>query len=429
MLGLFRTIARGLRFISWRRVAALSALTLGLVPNGAQGQARLVINDVTVQEPGGVGTNIATFTVSFADTTPHGAVTVLYSTTNGTATGGGGGSQCGSGMDYVSVAGAALSFTATQSTQQILIPLCGDARYEGNETFSVVLTSATGAAIQDGQAQAIINDDDVAPRLSVANVTVTEGNAPNTVNAVFTVTMTGLTDLQANASYATANGSAIGGATCVAGIDYLSRNGTVNFPASPANQDPSNPTATQQITVQVCGDAVYEGQQQFQLRLTNPANATFLGQGTATGSIADNETPPQLRITTPNVAVTEPADPTQVTPANFTVELAGTPFEGSVSVSFATSSTNVVGDPAEAGNCSGSFFIGIPTVPISKADYCARFGTLTFAQLGQRVITIDVRGDQHVETAELFRVTLANAQRAVIVAGQGTGTATIAASP
>jgi hypothetical protein len=79
------------------RVLRDSTLVLCLIalcamyPPHASGQARLVINDVTVpfETDGGAGN--AAFTVSFADTMPHGSVTVFFSTTGGTATAG---SQC-----------------------------------------------------------------------------------------------------------------------------------------------------------------------------------------------------------------------------------------------------------------------------------------------------------------------------------------------
>jgi hypothetical protein len=416
----FETVARALQL--WRHVAA-SALVLWFLPNGACAQARLVISDATVPFEGNTGTDIATFTVTFQDTTTATA-SVLFSTANGTATGG---TQCGAGVDYVSLINGALQFSATQRTRQVVITICGDVRDEVNEAFTITLFSATGATIQDATGQATIMDDDSGPTLNLTNVTVPEGNAPNVANAVFSVSMSGLTDHTVTANFATANGTATGGAACGAGADYVSRNGVVTFPPSPANQSSTTP-ATQQIMIQICGDAIYEGTQQYQLRLTNPANATLLGQGTATGSITDNESPPTLRITTPTVAVTEPADPTQTSPANFTVELAGSPFEGTVTVSYATSIPNAA-DAAEAGNCLGSA-LPFSTTPIAKADFCSKAGTLSFTQPGQqRVITIDVRGDQHNEPAERFLVTISNAQRALIAAGQSTGTATIAASP
>ena len=161
---------------AWRTVAMLATMTnLYTLPAGAQAaRPRIVINDVTVPFEAGGGSSVATFTISFADATSHGVVTVSVSTTPGTATSG---SSCASGVDFVGVNAFTVTFSATQQTQQLPITVCGDGLDENDETFTVLLSNASGADIQDNQGQATLIDDDPAPSLRVNDITITEGAA------------------------------------------------------------------------------------------------------------------------------------------------------------------------------------------------------------------------------------------------------------
>jgi hypothetical protein len=67
-----------------------------------------------------------------------GAASVNYSTSNGTAT---------AGLDYTAVSGT-LNWTNGETTAKtFVIPILDDLIYEGNETFTVVLTNAVGASL------------------------------------------------------------------------------------------------------------------------------------------------------------------------------------------------------------------------------------------------------------------------------------------
>ena len=56
----------------------------------------------------------------------------------------------------------------------ITISVVGDRRYEANETFSVVLSAPTNAALGDDTGTGTITDNDPAPVISVTDATVTE---------------------------------------------------------------------------------------------------------------------------------------------------------------------------------------------------------------------------------------------------------------
>ena len=88
----------------------------------------------------------------------------------------------------------------------------GERWIEPNETFFVNLSSATNATIADAQGVGTINNDDLPALCRDHDVTVTEGNS-GTTGATFTVSLSAASGLAVTVNYATANGSATGGAT------------------------------------------------------------------------------------------------------------------------------------------------------------------------------------------------------------------------
>jgi hypothetical protein len=119
---------------------------------------QVVVDDVTVTE-GNAGTANATFTVGL-DAPSGRAVSVEYSTANGTAT---------APTDYTAT-GAALTFPAGQTTRTFTVLVNGDLLDEPNETFFVNLGNATNATIADGQGVGTIADDDAEPALTINDV-------------------------------------------------------------------------------------------------------------------------------------------------------------------------------------------------------------------------------------------------------------------
>ena len=120
------------------------------------------INDVTIAE--GTGTVNAVLTVSLSTASGR-SVTVNYATANGTAVAPG---------DYTTASGT-VTFPAGTTTQTISVPIPVDTTDEPNETVLVNLSSPSGATIADGQGVATITDNDAPPTLSIADLSVTEG--------------------------------------------------------------------------------------------------------------------------------------------------------------------------------------------------------------------------------------------------------------
>jgi chitinase len=223
----------------------------------------LSIAGTTVSE-GNSGSADATFAVSLskAATSP---VTVGYSTADGTAT---------AGQDYTAASGT-LTFAPGTTTQQVKVKVTGDTTVEPTETFTVTLTSPTGATLATATATGTITNDDAAPALptvSVANATVAEGNT-GTANLAFTVTLSKAATTAVTVGYSTANG------TATAGQDYTAASGTLTFAPG---------VTSQTVNVGVIGDTTVEPTETLTVTLTSPTGAT-LATATATGTITNDD--------------------------------------------------------------------------------------------------------------------------------------------
>ncbi|MGH4025348.1 MAG: Calx-beta domain-containing protein [Pseudonocardiaceae bacterium] len=126
----------------------VDGVSQGNVEQITVGVRGLSINDVSVTE-GNSGTTPATFTVSLDQPSPT-PVTVGYATTDGSAT---------APADYATTSGT-VTFEPGQILKPVTVPVNSDTVDEPNETFTVTLSSASGATISDGTGLGTIVDDD-----------------------------------------------------------------------------------------------------------------------------------------------------------------------------------------------------------------------------------------------------------------------------
>ena len=187
------------------------------------------------------------------------AVTVDWTTADGTAT---------QGADYVETTGT-LRFNALETEQTITVPLLDDALDEADETFTVALTNAANATLDDAEATGTIADNDDTPALTIADAEASEGDREIT----FAVTMGAVSGLAVTADWTTADG------TATAAADYAAAEGRLTFA-------PGQTEAT--LAVTVFNDALDEGDETFTIALSNPSNA-MVADGTATGTITDDD--------------------------------------------------------------------------------------------------------------------------------------------
>jgi hypothetical protein len=160
-----------------------------------------------------------------------------------------------------------LTFLAGQTSQPVLVPVTGDTMDEDDETFTVNLSGATGAAVADGQGLGTITDNDAPPSLAISDVTQAEGTGGTTPFG-FAVTLSAASGKTVTVDADTADG------TATAPSDYATRSAVVTFLPG---------TTTMPFIVDVVGDLVDEANETFVVNLSNPANATIAdAQGLAT---------------------------------------------------------------------------------------------------------------------------------------------------
>ena len=227
------------------------------------GQPSISINNVTVTE-GNAGTVTATFTVSLSALSGL-TTTVNFQTTDGSAT---------AGADYASASGT-VTFAAAQLTRTINVTVNGETMFEPNETFNVNLSGAVNATIADGQGVGTITNDDLQPTISIADLSVNEGDS-GTTSAGFTVSLSNASSQTITVNFATANNTAI------AGTHYVNTSGTLTF--TPA-------MTTQTVNVQVNGDLLNEAAMlTFNVNLSAATNAS-IADNQGVGTIVDDDAP------------------------------------------------------------------------------------------------------------------------------------------
>ena len=298
-------------------------------------------------------------------------VTVEYVTADGTAT---------AGADYVASTGV-VTFAPSATYQTIAIPVVGETVFEADETFVVNLTNPVNGVIGVGQGQGvvtIINDDSI-PRMSISDVSVTEGNSGST-NAPFSVTLSAASSQTVTVTYATANG------TAVAGSDYTTTTGTLTFA----------PGATAQtLLVPIVGDTLDEVDETFAVNLATPVGAT-LQDGQGVGTIIDDDAAPTLAIGDATI---------------------GEGNSGSASVAFVVTLSAVSGKSITVSYATSN------GTALSGSDYTTSSGSLTFAPgATAQSVLVAVLGDTADEPDETFFVSLSNPANATIADGQGLGT-------
>jgi Calx-beta domain len=345
---------------------------LYLQPNQANGTvmytialgSELSVDDVSVVE-GDSGQVAATFTVSLTgpSETP---VTVDVSTADGTAT--------LADNDYDEVPLTTLTFLpGGPLSQTVTVMVNGDTVGEPDETFFLNLTNANNARIADAQGVGTIVNDDP-PSISIDDVIILEPDGGTSAMAVFTVSLSNPADpgTVVTVDFMTADGTAT-----AADNDYIS------IPTTTLTFLPGGPL-TQQVSVQINGDSIPEGDETFFVVLFNEMNASIL-DGTGQGTITDSHKPV---ISINDVSVPE-GDIGQANFAVFTVTMSQ-PTTREIRVNYATSNGTGT-DPATAG-----------------VDYTAKSGTLVFSVGGalSQQILVPIIADTVLEPNETFVVTL-----------------------
>jgi ELWxxDGT repeat protein len=224
-------------------------------------EPRISIGDTSRGE-GNIGQTAFTFTVQLSVAYDV-AVTVDYATAGGSAT---------AGSDFQAASGT-LTIPAGQTTGTITILVNGDRLPEANEVFSVNLSNPLNAGIADGQGVATIMDDE--PRISISDVSKTEGKRGQTTSFTFTVTLSAAYDQPVSMSFRTVDGTAK-----TSNNDYVAKTGTLTFA-------PGETSKT--ITITVNGDNKREADEMFYVDLSGLSSNSLFTKSRGVGTILNDD--------------------------------------------------------------------------------------------------------------------------------------------
>lgn len=332
------------------------------------------IGDVTVNEAG-----VATLKVRLTEAAPAGGLTVFYRTSDGSAKADPNNDGNTADGDYFATS-SSITFAAGEIEKDIVIQLKPDAVIDPGEQFYVDLyQTSNGADFVDSRGVVTLLEP---PAVTISDAQRVEGDN-GTFQMVFTVTLSADPGTNVSVQYST------GGGTATAGSDYTAVPlTTLTFGAGETSK---------QVVVDVLGDTLLEGNETFNVTLSNP-NGVTIADGTGVGTIVDDDTP---TITITDEQVTEAAGGSTMT---FTVTLSKA-VNVAVTVDYATANGTAV----------------------AGSDYTATSGTLTFAP-GEtsKTIVVSILNDTVLESGEQFTVNLTNPTNGAVAAGNpGTGTGTI----
>ena len=179
--------------------------------------------------------------------------------------------------------------------------------------------------------------------ISIDDVTQVEGNSGTTTFG-FTATLTNppAENFSLKVNYATANGTATGGTSCGAGVDYVTTSGQVTFNKNQLDRP---------INVSVCGDTSSELDETFFVDLSNPEHDAILTKSRGTGTIRNDDA---VLVRSTSTTVDCPASTAANSPANCTVTVrdtaAGTPSAPLGTVNFSFTSQPTGSSPTVAPN-------------------------------------------------------------------------------
>ncbi|MFT3807559.1 Calx-beta domain-containing protein [Arenimonas sp.] len=223
------------------------------------------------------------------------------------------------------------------------------------------------------------------PTLSIADASTSEGNS-GTKTLGFTVSLSQAAATAVTLNVATSNG------TATSGSDYsaLSQTG-VTIPAG-------STSATVNVTIN--GDTTVEPNETFNVALSNVSGAT-LGDGSATGTITNDDTAPTPSLSIADVSTSEGNSGTKT--LTFTVSLSSA---ASTAVTYNIATSN-----------------GTAT---SGSDYIASSltGQSIAAGATSKTFVVTINGDTTVEPNETFNVTVSSVSGATVADGSAVGTIT-----
>ena len=319
------------------------------------GSVQFSASAYSVNENGGTLTITATRTGG-----SYGAASVNYATANGSAT---------AGADYTSKSGSLNWSDGDAGNKTFTVSITDDAAFEGDETFTVSLSGASGASLgSPSSATVSIIDNDTPARGTVQFSSATFSVAENGGSITLNATRQGGSYGAASVNYATANG------TASAGSDYTARSGTLNWT--------DGDTATKTLSVPILDDSTYEGNETFTVTLSGVVGASLGSPSTTTVTIQENEVQPDTQQ--PTIQITAPTTSTTYTSPTNRLNIGGTASDNVGVTSVKARNFRDVGEYTCTGTTSWQYnglplFQGLNNISVIAYDAAGNSQTDTVA--------------------------------------------------
>ncbi len=317
--------------------------------------------DYTVAEAAGT----LTIDVNRVDGT-DGRVSVRYRLDNETAIG---------GQDYATTSGILVWEEGDNAAKSIDITVFSDTDFEGSQTFTVHLYSATGgAAVGNGFSRITLQDSTPPPQrgtLQIADTSLIVSESDNQV--IIEIERVGGSDGPVTVEYTTTDGTATGTA------DYASIDSPRTLTWPDGDITPRN------ISIGILQDLEIEPTETFQVNLSGIRGGATLGSAIATVEITDT-TPPAIN--------------------NGTVSIANSTYTVSEG-----SALEIPVERVDGSDGAASVTYNFTSGTADSTDYTASPGTLSWTDGDDstKVITLTATTDNTPEAAETLTVEISSA--------------------
>ncbi len=340
----------------------------------------LSVDDVSIAEDDAAG--VATFTLTLSGASEQTVAVDVDVAGSGTA-------SATVDSDFSVTTPQTITFDAGSVTQTLDVTILDDTVHEGDETYELVLTNATGRGVtidDDTGVGTIVDGESLT--VSIADASVTEGDSSD-VTLSFEVTLSGVSEQTISLDIAVGAASTDG---ATEGTDYTApTDTTVTF-------SPGDTSLT--FDLAVLADTINEADESVDVTITNPdATSLTITDDTAMGVIVDND---DVTLTVASAEASEgDADTTTI---SLGVALSGE-SEQTITVDYAA---------ADATATAGTDYVAITST------------TLTLAA-GETTASIDltVNGDTANEADETVDIALSDVTGRGVTLTTDTVTATI----
>jgi hypothetical protein len=355
------------------------------------------INDpVQVQEPDS-GSTTLTFTVSLSRC--HGVPTsVQYATRLGTAV---------AGTNYQAASGT-LTFAPGEMSKPVTVTILSDPSCKSDLTFYLDLSSPSPSAVTLAKARGVGSIREAQTCVWLRGVAMNEGNTGTTpfeFSVMVSRPVTGPLSVDWGTWCMQLGGGAGNLCTATRDLDFTPSSGRVEFNLG----DPTTKT----VTVPVIGDAYYEPDEYFWVRLTNVVGGALAADATPVMGLIRNDDP-QGQVVVSNPSIVEGNAGTSI--LQFTVTLPAPTGQELMFKCRTVDGTALAGEDYQA--------ITAGPGPIVSPG-CVRFPVGT---MGPKTVSVTIKGDTQPETDETFELEILrhedtggpSGRDIVVAAGQAT---------